>query len=204
MKTLAVLYATREGHTRRIAEHVAATLRARHFMVKTYDVADRLPADFDLPRCAGALLAASIHIGKHEKEMVAFVTKHRAQLERMPCMFLSVNLSQAGVEDANATARRRKRAKANVAKMIDEFLRKTGWKPDRVHPVAGALLYRQYRLPVRLMMRFIAKLVGANTDTTRDHEYTDWRAIDRFAEELARDVNAKDSNADKKRIAGDG
>lgn len=204
VKTVAVLYATREGQTRRIAEHMAATLRARDFTVSVHDVAVELPRDFDLASCAGALLAASIHIGKHEKEMLTFVKRHRAELERMPCMFLSVNLSQAGVEDANATARRRERAKANVAKMIDEFLRKTGWKPDRVHPVAGALLYRQYRLPVRLMMRFIAKLVGANTDTTRDHEYTDWRALDRFAAELARDVNAKDSNAGKKRIADDG
>jgi menaquinone-dependent protoporphyrinogen IX oxidase len=29
MKTIVVLHATREGQTRRIAEHVAATLRAR-------------------------------------------------------------------------------------------------------------------------------------------------------------------------------
>jgi menaquinone-dependent protoporphyrinogen oxidase len=188
VKTVAVLYATREGQTRRIAEHMAAALRTRGFEVKVHDLADGLPPDFDLSRCAGALLAASIHIGKHEKEMVAFVNKHRGELERIACTFLSVSLSEAGVEDASATPTRRERATANVIKMIDEFLRSTQWKPTRVHPVAGALLYRQYRLPVRLMMRFIAKLVGANTDTSADHEYTDWKALDRFVEEFAADV----------------
>ena len=194
MKTLAVLYATREGQTRRIARHIAASLRARGFTVSVHDVAVELPTDFDLTRCAGAVLAASIHIGKHEREMVAFVRKQRAQLERIPCMFLSVSMSQAGAEDVSATSGRRARTTANVDKTLRKFLDRTGWKPARVHPVAGALLYRRYSVPVRLMMRLIAKVVGASTDTTRDHEFTDWRALDRFAEELAQDVNARDSN----------
>jgi menaquinone-dependent protoporphyrinogen oxidase len=190
VKTLAVLYATREGQTRRIAGHMAASLRARGFTVSVHDVAVQLPTGFDLARCAGALLAASIHVGKHEREMIAFVKNHRIALERMPCTFLSVSLSEAGAEDPAATAKRRQRATANVSKMIEKFLQKTDWKPNRVHAVAGALLYRQYGFPVRLMMRFIASLVGANTDTTRDHEYTDWRALDRYADEFTAAVNA--------------
>src|SRR5215831_9186952 len=156
MKTIAVLYATREGQTRRIAERVASLLRARGFAVVVHDVAIESPPGFSLARCMGAVLAASIHIGKHEKEMVTFVKEHHAELERMPCTFLSVSLSQAGVENPAATPRRRERATANVSKMIDEFLHQTRWNPAHVHPVAGALLYRRYLLPVRLMMRFIA------------------------------------------------
>jgi menaquinone-dependent protoporphyrinogen oxidase len=189
MKIIAVLYATREGQTRRIAERVAALLRTRGFTVIIHDVAVEPPTGFNLACCMGAVVAASIHIGKHEKEMVAFVKEHHAELERMPCTFLSVSLSQAGVEDPAATRRRRERATANVSKMIDEFLHRTRWNPAHVHPVAGALLYRRYLLPVRLMMRFIATLVGANTDTTRDHEYTDWQAVDRYANELAASVS---------------
>jgi menaquinone-dependent protoporphyrinogen oxidase len=54
-----------------------------------------------------------------------------------------------------------------------------------VHPVAGALLYRQYGVLVRMMMRLIAGRVGASTDTSRDHDYTDWDAVDRYADEVA-------------------
>jgi menaquinone-dependent protoporphyrinogen oxidase len=188
MKLLAVLYATREGQTRRIAEHIAATLRAREYSVDVVDVGGALPADLDLTRYAAAVVAASVHIGKHEKEMVAFVKAHRAELGRMPTAFLSVSLSEAGVEDASASAKRRERAAANVNVTIGRFLRDTGWNATHVHPVAGALLYRQYGVIVRLVMRFIATQTGATTDTSRDHEYTDWEALDRFAHELLADV----------------
>jgi menaquinone-dependent protoporphyrinogen oxidase len=190
VRALAVLYATREGQTRRIAEHLAAALRGRGFEVDVLDVARELPPEFDLTRYAKAVLAASVHIGKHEKSMLEFVRAHRAELERMPSVFLSVSLSQAGAEDARATSRRRERAAANVAKMIEDFVHRARWHPQRVLPVAGALLYRQYGVLVRLMMLFIARLVGASTDTSRDHDYTDWQALDRFAAELAADAAA--------------
>jgi len=45
------------------------------------------------------------------------------------------------------------------------------------------------------MMRFISAMVGATTDTSRDHEYTDWAAIERYANELAAQclANARDA-----------
>ncbi len=191
MKTLAILYTTREGHTRRIAEHVGATLRTREFMVDVLDVGRGLPPDFDLTRYAGVVVAASVHVGKHERAMVKFVRAHRGELERIPSAFLSVSLSEAGAQDASATAERRERAAADVDLMMGGFLRETGWSPTHVHPVAGALLYRQYGTIVRLAMRLIAKRAGATTDTSRDHEYTDWQALDRFADELAADVDRR-------------
>jgi menaquinone-dependent protoporphyrinogen oxidase len=190
MKSVAVLYATREGQTRRIAERVAAVLRARDFTVDLIDVARELRPDFDPARYAGAILASPIHIGKHEPAMIRFVKQWRAALESMPCTFLSVSLSQAGVEDVNATPERRTRTAASVKRTIEDFLRHTRWRPTRVHPVAGALLYRQYGVALRLLMRFISKVAGGSTDTSRDHEYTDWQAVERYAAELAADATA--------------
>ena len=191
MKAIAVLYATREGQTRRIAEHIGATLRAREYRVDVLDVGAVPAADVDLTRYAGAVVAASVHIGKHEKEMVQFVKAHRAELEHLPTAFLSVSLSEAGVEDASASPERRQRSAAAVSTTTGRFLEETGWNATHVHPVAGALLYRQYGLIVRVVMRFIARLAGATTDTSRDHEYTDWQALDRFADELAADIERK-------------
>jgi len=193
VKALAVLYATREGQTRRIAEHVAATLRRCEFMVDVVDIARELPPAFDLARYAGAVVAASVHVGKHERAIVEFVKTHRTELERIPSTFLSVSLSEAGAEDASATTARKERATVDVNAAIEAFLREAGWTPTHAHPVAGALLYRQYGAVVRLVMRFIAKRAGAATDTSRDHEYTDWQALDRFAVELAADVDGGNS-----------
>lgn len=187
MKSFAVLFATREGQTRRIAEYLGVALRAHGYRVDVMDVADPLP-DLDLSRYSAAVLAASIHIGKHERSMVDFVKKHRPALEKMPTMFLSVSLSQAGVEDPDRAPGKKTRSAAEVQKTIDRFLHTTGWRPTRVHPVAGALLYRQYRPAIRLVMRIISRMAGGSTDTSRDHDYTDWKALTRFADEIAADV----------------
>ena len=54
--------------------------------------------------------------------------------------------------------------------------------------VAGALLYTRYNFLVRFVMRQITKAEGGDTDTSRDYEYTDWDAVDRFAEAFARQL----------------
>jgi len=185
VNTLALFYATREGHTRRIAEYVAKALRSRGLNVEVFDVGGPLPAALDVARYAVVVLAAPIHMGKHERSMIAFVRAHRAELERLPTAFLTVSLSQAAAEDPKTDPGRRRRAAAEVEKTVDRFVRATRFQPRRVQPVAGALLYRQYGIALRLLMRFICGVVGASTDTSRDHEYTDWNALARFADELA-------------------
>ena len=190
MKPFAILYATREGQTRRIAERLATHLRGRGAPIDLIDLRRGLPQGFELARYAAVVIAASIHIGKHAPEAVAFVRENHSALARVPTMFLSVSLSAAGASDPNATAKRRTSAKTNRDKMIAEFLRQTGWKPSLVHPVAGALLYREYGFFVRQMMRFISSIVGASTDTSRNHEYTDWKAVDAYAEEFAETIAA--------------
>ena len=33
-------------------------------------------------------------------------------------------------------------------------------------------------------MKIVAKCEGASTDASRDHEYTDWRAVEQLAREM--------------------
>jgi menaquinone-dependent protoporphyrinogen oxidase len=70
--------------------------------------------------------------------------------------------------------------------MIDGFVKEAGWRPARVFPVAGALLYTRHNLLLRFVMKCIARRAGGPTDTSRDHDMTDWRAVDRFAASLTR------------------
>jgi menaquinone-dependent protoporphyrinogen oxidase len=181
MKPILVLYATREGQTRRIAEHIGAELRAHDFEADVLDAA-KLPSAFTLARYDAAILAASVHIGKHEPEMVAFVKAHRSELERIPAPFLSVSGAESGAENSAASPEARERSAANVKKMIDAFVQETGWHPARVFPVAGALLYREYNPFLRFIMRLIAKSEGGSTDTSRNTEYTDWESLDQFVD----------------------
>jgi menaquinone-dependent protoporphyrinogen oxidase len=58
----------------------------------------------------------------------------------------------------------------------------------------GALVYRQYGFFKRLMMKKIVsdKPGGLSTDTSRDHEYTDWDQVARFAEDFLKRLVAED------------
>jgi menaquinone-dependent protoporphyrinogen oxidase len=191
MKSIGIFYATREGQTRRIAEHVAANLRNRGFDVEISNAKDvRGKVDVDLSRCSAVILAASVHAGEHESEMVKFVKERRAQLEQLPAALLSVTLSEAGAERPTAAPEEHARFVVDVDKMLNRFFQQTGWRPKRVKPVAGALLYTKYNFLIRFVMKRIAKSVGAETDTSRDYEYTDWAALDRFVNEFADEVFA--------------
>ncbi|HLJ23496.1 MAG TPA: flavodoxin domain-containing protein [Candidatus Acidoferrales bacterium] len=187
-KRIAVFFATREGHTQRVAERLTSDLLALGFDVDLLPAGQRPP--FALANYCAAVLAASVHAGNHEKEMVEFVKDHRLELEGMPTAFLSVTLSEAGVEMPEKSAAERASFANDVNTMLDKFYAETHWHPTVAKPVAGALLYTHYNFLVRLIMKRIARKAGASTDTSRDHDYTDWVGLDKFADELAATIRS--------------
>jgi menaquinone-dependent protoporphyrinogen oxidase len=138
MKQVAVLYATREGHTGRIADYIAADLRRLGCEPVICNLRDE-GAGSILEKADAAIVAGSVHAGRHEAELVDFVKTHRAELESKPAAFLSVTLSETGAEDAARAPEERARFAADVQTVIDGFFAETGWHPQRVKPVAGAL-----------------------------------------------------------------
>jgi menaquinone-dependent protoporphyrinogen oxidase len=180
----AVFYATREGHTRKVAARIADDLRRHGIETDVMNVRDVEEVNWGL--YAAACVAASVHIGRHEPEMVAFVKRHRAELARLGAALVSVTLSEAGAQDRSRPEAERRRCADDVDRMIDLFIRNTGWQPSRTLPVAGALAYTKYNFLVRPLMKRIARREGAPTDTSRDHELTDWPAVDRFVDELVK------------------
>jgi menaquinone-dependent protoporphyrinogen oxidase len=181
MKPILVLYATREGQTKRIAEHIVSTLRAHgresHLADVATEVQELEPQDY-----GAVILAASVHMGKHEREMVRFVKQHRQALEKLPTVFLSTSMTEAAAELGSHTAPLRDQAHAEAERTIEEFFAATGFRASSHKAVAGALRYTQYNWLVRRVMKHISKTEGVSTDTSRDHEYTDWIDLDRFME----------------------
>jgi len=164
-------------------QRIAADLRVGRIEEHVIDVAT-LRSPFDLSPYAIAFVAASVHRGHHEPEMVAFVRGHRDALRRVRGVFVSVSLSEAGAEDRRASAAARRQSAADAQHMIDTFVSETGWSPERSLPVAGALAYSRYNVFIRFVMKRIARKHGAPTDTSRDYEFTDWPALDRFVDAM--------------------
>ena len=180
---VAIFYATREGQAQRVAGRIAADLRERHAEVDVHNV-KALHAPIDWSAYTAAFVIASVHAGHHEPEMIAFVRLFRHELERLSAPFLSLTLSEAGAEDASAPGERREQARADAQRMIDVFVEETGWRPTRTLRVAGALAYSRYNFFIKLIMKRIARKAGFKSDASRDYEFTDWAAVDRFVGQL--------------------
>lgn len=174
MKPILIAYATTDGHTRRIAEHLHDAFVALGRQVDLVDVAS--PAQGELaPIYGGVVLAGSVHLGRHQRALGAFARANAAWLNACPGAFLSVSLN-AGL--AHPACQRESRAGAQ------KFLAATGFAPGVVLPVAGAVLYTRYGWLARRLVRLLMQRFGGATDTTRDHSYTDWAALDHFAAEF--------------------
>lgn len=176
-QTVLIAYATQEGHTREIATHLADTLVGLGVEAKVHDVAaGRIdPAAFDR-----VVVASPVHAGHHEPALVKFVKQHRAVLEAKHAALLSVGVGEAMAEHA-PRPEQREQGSADAKAAVEAFFKQTGWRAPHVEYVAGALAYRKYNWLIRFIMKRIARGAELSTDTTRDHDYTNWAALDRFA-----------------------
>lgn len=167
-----VVYHTVEGHSRIIAERLADAIRAGGFVAELYSV-DRAPQS--LEGYSAVVAGGSVHVGKHHKNLVAFVRKHQAELAQMPSALFSVSLTAAQQDEAS---------QALVASYVSELATATSWEPDIVGVFGGALLYTQYGFLKRHLMKSIVSKQGGDTDTSHDHDYTDWDAVDHFGRDV--------------------
>ncbi len=169
---LLICYASLEGQTARIAQTIAAQVRERpewDVNLSSVDEAKELAvSDFD-----AVLLAAPIHIGRYPGPFVDFVHRQVDGLNSRPSAMISVSLAIAS-EHADE--------RSEAEGFVTQLSTLTGWQPTAVLHAAGALRYTQYDFFKRWMMRRIAAKEGASTDTSQDHELTDWTAVKGFVD----------------------
>ncbi len=177
MTTILVVFHTSEGQTARIAEHVAAVLRDLGDEVAVHDVAGApAPEQYD-----GVIVGDSIHAVRHSRALTRYVHDHVAVLNKLPAALFQVSLTSANHDDEHT---------ANAQRLVQELLDRTDFDPDLVGLFAGALVYTQYGWFKRRVMRVIARREDGDTDTSHDHEYTDWQAVEQFGRDVHKLVQA--------------
>jgi menaquinone-dependent protoporphyrinogen oxidase len=180
MARILVLFASSHGHTRDIAWAIERHLRRRGQAVDLVDVnqAEPDPGEYDL-----VVLGSRVELGRHARSIRRYIRRHREALGCMPSAFFSVSMSAAdGGQDHS------------IAGLTAE----TGWHPGAAVCFAGALPYTRYNPLLRFIMKQISAKAGHTTDTTRDHDFTDWAAVRAFAERLA---DAAERTAPASRVA---
>lgn len=172
MKIL-ILYLTRDGQTKKIAEHLAT-----NFSEDTSEVLS-LKEHIDIPTeklqsFDTIVIGASIRYGHFNPLLEKFIHQHHALLNSKKSAFFSVNL----------TARKANRNTPETNVYTRKLLAKIKWQPDLVEVIAGALYYPRYRWFDRIMIRFIMKMTGGDIDTSKEYEYTNWQQVSEFAIEI--------------------
>jgi menaquinone-dependent protoporphyrinogen oxidase len=184
MSSVLVVFASGHGQTALVAQRIAAALVKAGHAAFLADVADPVaPPVWDHD---AVLVGAPVRFGKHHPDIIRFCREQAAALRVRPHAFFSVSMSAAGDKPGS---------RREVAKAVAHFIKHTAWVPARVEAIGGALKYTQYGPLLRAVMRMIASMAGHSTDTSRDHEYTDWQQVERFALQFAAQLSAQATGA---------
>lgn len=167
MKTL-ILYLSRDGQTKKIAEQIASYLDNTDVIsLREQAVVSQL----NFANYQQIIIGASIRYGHFDPLLETFIKQHSEMLNQKKSAFFSVNL----------TARKAHKCSPETNVYTRKLLQRIEWKPSLVKVFAGALYYPRYRLFDRIMIQFIMRITGGETDTKKEVEYTDWQQVQEFA-----------------------
>jgi menaquinone-dependent protoporphyrinogen oxidase len=179
MASVLVYYGTGEGQTAKVADRIVDALSDRGHDASAVDAADGL-GDRSLDDFDAVVVGASIHAGKHQSAVREFASANREALAAKPTAFFQVSMSSATEE-----------GREQAAGYVEEFLDATDWHPDRIATFGGALRFSEYGFLKRLLLKQIAKREFPDVDRSEDVEFTDWQAVEDFANDVAAFVEGR-------------
>jgi len=172
MPDVLILYASRDGHTRKIVQRMQARLNGNDVQVRLVDVA--LAEDVDPSAFKVVVVGGSVVYGKHDEQLARFLTENADRLEDAQVVFFSVNLIARKPE--------KRTVEGNV--YVRKFLDALPLEPDHVEIIAGKLDYPSLGFLDRIMIQLTMKFTDGPTDRHTVIDYTDYDRVDAFADLL--------------------
>ncbi|WP_434357755.1 menaquinone-dependent protoporphyrinogen IX dehydrogenase [Parasalinivibrio latis] len=171
MRRVLMLHSSREGQTVKILRFMEQQL-GKEFECELVSLHDE--PKVDISSYDKVIVGASIRYGHLNAKLYNFIRENQKALAQSDNAFFCVNL----------TARKPGKDIPENSAYIKKFLAKSSWQPKKIAVFAGALFYPRYRLFDRVMIRFIMKITGGETDTSKEVEYTDWGKVRAFCDIL--------------------
>ncbi|MEM9475791.1 MAG: flavodoxin domain-containing protein [Pseudomonadota bacterium] len=162
---LLILFATIEGQTRKIADHLAQAAEEMGHTVVMHD-ADTDDVGLALGGVDRVVLAASVHRRRHPQSFEKLVQSQADALKGLPTLLYSVSLCAAfdeGLKEAQT--------------YVDEMCDRTGFVPSETVLVGGALQFDKYQDYEAWIVRYIALGLRNYDKAEGDREFTDWDAL---------------------------
>lgn len=175
MPRFLIAYASREGQTERIARHIADRLGTGGHDTLLLNIGSGA-SEAGIETCQAAIIAGSVHLGRHEPAMAGFLMRHGPLLRRVPSAFVCVSLSAASRDPADLAA---------VDEITSSFLYEAGWQPDVIEHAAGAVRDSRLGLFDRFTVQAVMMEKEIPADGSGETELTDWARLDRFVTAFA-------------------
>ncbi|MCQ1061302.1 menaquinone-dependent protoporphyrinogen IX dehydrogenase [Photobacterium sp. ZSDE20] len=169
MEKVLLLHSSSDGQTVKILKYIEKNL-GEGCACELVDLNTITSVNFaDYSR---VLIGASIRYGHLNKKLYKFIENNLLALKQAKVGFFCVNL----------TARKEGKNTPETSVYMKTFLRRSPWQPELQAVFAGALRYPRYGWLDRMMIQFIMRITGGETDTSKEVEYTDWQKVEAFAD----------------------
>ena len=173
MSKILIAYSTVDGQTLKICRRLKQSLEQIGHTATLAEIGPHISVD---PALSDQIvIGASIRYGRHRPALYHFIETNREALDHRPSAFFSVNV----------VARKRGKDTPETNPYLRTFRRNTTWAPTEVAVFAGKLDYPSYGLFDRQVIRLIMWLTNGPTDPTACVEFTDWQAVEMFAQRVS-------------------
>jgi menaquinone-dependent protoporphyrinogen oxidase len=167
-----IAYGTSEGQTRKIVNSIENQITGLGFDTTVFDTSTNLgdlkPASFDK-----IIVAGSVHEHRHQQGVELFVLANLKTLRSKPTMFISTSLA-AAFDDS----------KADAQDYVNKFVEHSGWQPNKILMVAGAVRHGEYGYYKEQILQHVVLKDHDLENQQSDHEFTNWDMLAKTIEEF--------------------
>ncbi len=182
MTDIALLYASHDGQTRKIARYLTSLWRERGLDIALQDLCEDGLDPSESQEATHVVLMAPVRYGYPLPAMDGFIRHNRTWLEKKPYTVILLNL----------TARKPGKDTPETNPYMRKWIKKHALSPTHQAVFAGKLNYALYRWWEKLMIRLIMKITGGPTDLATNMDFTRWDHVDGLAEKIAQAMEEKD------------
>jgi menaquinone-dependent protoporphyrinogen oxidase len=188
MSNVLVVYASRHGGTRGIAERISEVLRSEHI----HATATSTDLAGDVGRADAFVIGSGVYMGSWLKEGSEFLVRHQAMLANRPTWLFSSGplrgstAGKPGSDPLTDALGPEEGAGSGGRRKIEELSRAIGIREHRIF--YGAFDPNE---PPRTMPERLVRMMPASKGMLPPGDFREWDAIEAWAREIARDLAAR-------------